>query len=135
MCGKTEAEHDRNLYNLMGVVKQHELVFNSEKCELKVPRIKLIGMMYNKDGVYLDPAKVKDIQQRPSPESKTALQEFLGMVTYMSPFISKLAEHISNLQNLLKKGIDFAWSVAQAKFPKDQRTLSGNHPYLLQRRG
>ena len=88
-------------------------MFNSEKCEVKVPRIKFIGTMYNKDGVYPDPAKVKDIQQRPSPESKTALQEFLGMVTYMSPFISKLAEHISNLHNLLKKGIDFAWTVSR----------------------
>ena len=66
--------------------------------------------MNDKDGVHPDPAKVNDIQQRPSPESKTELQEFLGMVTYMSLFIPKLAEHTSNLRNLLKKGIDFQWT-------------------------
>ena len=67
-------------------------------------------MMYDKDGVHPDPTKVNDIQQRSSPESNTELQEFLGMVTYMSPFIPKLAEHTSNLRNLLKKGIDFEWT-------------------------
>ena len=67
VCGKTEVEQDRNLYNLMEVAKQHGLVFNSETCELKVPRIKLFGMMYDKDGVHLDPAKVNDIQQRSFP--------------------------------------------------------------------
>ena len=77
----------------MEVAKQHGLVFNSEKCELKVPRIKFFGMMYDKGCVHPDLAKVNDIQQRSSPESNTELQEFLGMVTYMSPFIPKLAEH------------------------------------------
>ena len=110
VCGKTEAEHDQNLHNLMEVAKQHGLVFNSGKSELKVSQIKFFGMMYDKDGVHPDPAKVKDIKSRCSPESKTELQEFLGMVTYMSPFIPKLAEHTANLRNLLKKGIDYVWS-------------------------
>ena len=109
VCGKTEAEHDQNLHNLMEVTKQHGLVFNSEKWELKVPQIKFFGMMYDKDGVHPAPAEVKDIKSRCSPESKTELQEFLGMVTYMSPFIPKLAEHTANLRNL-KKGIDYVWS-------------------------
>ena len=110
VCGKTEAEHDQNLHNLMEVAKQQGLVFNSKKCELKVPQIKFFGMMYDKDGVHPDPAKVKDIKSRCSPESKMELQEFLGMVTYMCRFIPKLAEHTANLRNLLKKGIDYVWS-------------------------
>jgi hypothetical protein len=32
------------------------------------------------------------------------------MVTYMSPFTSKLAEYTANLRNLLKNGIDYVWS-------------------------
>ena len=110
VCGKTEAEHDWNLHNLMEVAKRHGLVFNSEKCELKVPQIKFFGMMYDKDGVHPDPVKVKDIKQRCSPESKTELQEFLGMVTYMSPFIPKLAEHTASLRSLLKKGVVYVWT-------------------------
>ena len=105
VCGKREAEHDQNLPNLMEVTKQHGLVFNSEKWELKVPQIKFFGMMFDKDGVHPDPAKVKDIKSRCSPESKTELQEFLGMVTYMSPFIPKFAEHTDNLRNRLRKGL------------------------------
>ena len=64
VCGKAEAEHDWNLHNLMEVAKKYCLVFNSERCELKVPQIKFSAMMYDKDGVHPDPAKVKDIQQR-----------------------------------------------------------------------
>lgn len=89
---------------------KYGLVFNSEKCELKVPQIKFFGMMYDKDGVHLDPAKVKDIKQRCSPKSKFEPEEFLGMVTYLSPFMPKLAEQIASLRNLLKKGNDYVWS-------------------------
>ena len=120
VCGKTEVEHDWNLHNLTEVAKRHRLVFNSDKCELKVPQIKFFGMMYDKDGVHPDPVKVKDIKQRCSPESKTELQEFLGMVTYMSPFIPKLAEHTASLRSLLKeRGCLCVDRITRARFSKD----------------
>ena len=82
VCGETEAEHDQNLHNVMEIARQHGLVFNSEKCEIKVPQIKFFGMIYDKDGVHPDPEKVKVIKEKQSPGNKNELQEFLGIITY-----------------------------------------------------
>ena len=38
--GQTEEEHDRNLLNLMEVAKKSGLLFNSQKCGIKLPEIK-----------------------------------------------------------------------------------------------
>ena len=101
------------------VAKRHGLIFNSAKCEIKVPQIKFFGMIYDKDAVHPDPEKVKDIKERQSPEDKTELQEFQGIITYMFPFILRLSEHTPNLRNLLKKDPEYAWTqVHQPDFEK-----------------
>ena len=53
--GETEDEHDQILHNMMEIARKHGLVFNSEKCEIKVPQIKLFGMIYDKDDVHPNP--------------------------------------------------------------------------------
>ena len=108
--GATEAEHDKNLHHLMKAANQYGLMFNSSKCAIKTPQIKFFGMIYDKHGVHPDPAKVTAIKQINPPQDKTGLQEFLGMVTYLSPFIPNLSDHTSDLRALLKKDIDFIWS-------------------------
>ena len=41
--GKTEAEHDKHLHNLMRVALQHGLVFNIDKCDIKQANMKFFG--------------------------------------------------------------------------------------------
>ena len=110
VCGKTEVEHDRNLYNLMEVAKQHGLAFNSEKCELKVPRIKFFGMMYDKDGVHPDPAKVNDVQQRPSPESKTELYKNSLEWSHTCLHSSPNWRNIHRIYEIFSRGNQFEWT-------------------------
>ena len=74
--GRSEAEHDANLHNLMRVSREHGLVFNSKKCTIKTPQISFFGTIYDEKGVYPDPKKVEDIKMLPTPESATQLQEF-----------------------------------------------------------
>ena len=46
----------------------------------------------------------------PPPENQTQLQQFLGMVMYLSPFIPPLSTHIAPLWELLKKDLEFMWN-------------------------
>ena len=46
----------------------------------------------------------------PVPANVTELQEFLGMVMYLSSFIPDLSTLTAPLCELLKKDIDFTWS-------------------------
>ncbi|XP_072169003.1 uncharacterized protein [Diadema setosum] len=109
--GATEAEHDRNLLHLMNAAKKHGLTFNSSKCNIKQNRVTFFGNVYTKDGIKPDPKKVSDLQSLPAPTCKTELQQFLGMMTYLSPFIKDFSTKSAELRDLLKKNADFLWEV------------------------
>ena len=54
-----------------------------------------------------------------APNDKHQLQVFLGMVTYMSPFIQDLSAQTADLRELLKKDTEFVWFPShQAAFDK-----------------
>lgn len=101
--------HDRNLRNLMERARENNLVFNFEKSDILKPEIVFFGNIYGRDGVRPDPQKVAAIRDISPPSSVKELQSFLGMVTYLSPFISNLSELTSPLRTLLQADADFQW--------------------------
>ena len=108
--GKTEQEHDKNLLNLMKVAGEKGLVFNFEKCEIKKPSIKFFGLIFDSEGVHPDPDKIRAIELIKAPDSAKHLQEFLGIATYMAPFIPNLSTHTAPLRNLIKKDVEYVWT-------------------------
>ncbi|RUS85701.1 hypothetical protein EGW08_006577 [Elysia chlorotica] len=108
--GKTQAEHDKNLLNLMEVAKKHGLVFNSKKCFIGQESITFFGLEWSKDGVRPSPSKCDNIKSKASPSNKTELQSFLGMIQYLSPFIPRLSEKTTALRELLKKDSVWDWT-------------------------
>lgn len=117
--GNTEQEHDVALFALMKIAQEEGLCFNSAKCAIKTPSINFFGQVYDQHGIHPDPTKVDDIHSLPSPDNKGALQHFLGMVTYMGPFIPNLSTLTSPLRNLLKKDVEFSWTAShEAAFTK-----------------
>ena len=77
---------------------------------MKVPALNFFGCLYDADGVHLDPDKVNAIHALPAPTNVTELQEFLGMVMYLSPFMPGLSTLTAPLCKLLKKDTDFTWN-------------------------
>ena len=108
--GKNEADHDANLHNLFAIAKKHGLTFNSKKCSIKQQAIRFYGVTYDRDGAHPDQDKVADIKGMAKPSNQKELQEFLGIITYMSPFMPKLSDATEPLRRLLKKDTEFSWT-------------------------
>ena len=87
----TEAEHDAHLQDLMYIARKYDLVFNPQKTHVKAQAINFFGCLYDANGVHPDPGKVNTVHTLPAPTNITELQEFLGLVTYLSPFIPGLS--------------------------------------------
>ena len=66
--------------------------------------------LYDKNGVQPDPAKVEVIEMMPAPTCLWELQEFIGLVTYLSKFIWGLSDLQEPLQALTKKDFQFEWT-------------------------
>ena len=94
---KNGENHDRNLHNFMCVACEHSLIFNGERCEVKKDSVTFFGTVYDANGAHPDPKKVDTIHKMPPPDNKQQLQHFLGMVTYLPPFIPSLSTHTAPL--------------------------------------
>ena len=110
--GHTEAEHDAQLLKLMEVAQKYGLVFITRKMKVKAPIKKFFGCLYDESGVHPDPEKVDAVHALPTPINVTGLQEFLDMVTYLSPFIPGLSDLTAPLCELLKKDAEFSWDAS-----------------------
>ena len=110
--GKDDEEHDWNLHRFMCVAHEHGLVFNGDKCEVRKDSVTFFSTVYNADGAHPDPKKVDAVYQMPSPDTPSQLQQFLGIVTYLSPFIPSLSTHTAPLWELLKKDSEFKWNTS-----------------------
>ena len=103
----------------MKVTREHGLVLNKKKCEVKSNSVKFFGCVYDKHGAHPDPSKVSAIKEMPAPQNKGELQSFLGMVTYLSPFIPQLSSHTATLRGLLKTNVEYSWNATyQVTFDK-----------------
>ena len=94
----------------MQIACKYNLVFDPQKTHMKAQAINFFGCLYDTDGVHLDPGKVDAVHALPAPTSITELQEFLCLVTYLSPFIPGLSTLTAPLHELLKKDTDFIWN-------------------------
>ena len=110
--GHMEAEHDAHLCKLMEVAWKYGLVFNPNKTKVKAPIMKFFGCLYDESEVHPEPEKVNAVHTLPTPINIIELQEFLGMVTYLSPFIPGLSTLTAPLCELLKKDADFSWDAS-----------------------
>ena len=108
--GVTEEQHDKNMRSLMDHACENGAVFNPEKCSLKADSVMFFGCLYDRNGIRPNPAKVKAIQAMPAPTCLCELQEFIGMVTYLSKFIRGLSDLQEPLHALTKKDVQFEWT-------------------------
>ena len=75
----------------MRVAHKYDLVFNPQKTHVKAQAVNFFGCLYDANSVHPDPGKVDAVHALPAPTNVTELQEFLGLVTYLSPFIPGLS--------------------------------------------
>ncbi|XP_041362099.1 uncharacterized protein K02A2.6-like [Gigantopelta aegis] len=68
VVGKDNEEHDKNLRHLMQKAREHGLVFNPGKCEIRTKIIKFFGLVFDEEVVHPDPNKVKYIKEIQQPQ-------------------------------------------------------------------
>ena len=113
ISGTTEKEHDQNLRSMMSRCQDTGLRLNPDKCLIKQEKIKFYVLICGPEGIQPDPDKVSALEQMAPPTNSKELQTFLGLATYMAPFIPNLSHHTASLRQLLKKENKFAWDASQ----------------------
>ena len=85
------------------------------KCEFMKESVAYLGHRIDAEGHHPLPDRVRAIKDAPTPDSVSKLKSYLGILTYYSKFLPNLSTTLHPLYNLLRKDVDWAWGVAQAK--------------------
>ncbi|XP_073966945.1 uncharacterized protein, partial [Choristoneura fumiferana] len=67
----------------------------------------------DKEGLSVDPDKIKPILDMQPPKNISELRSFLGMVNFYGKFVKNLSSHLGPLYDLLKKGTYWCWDNAR----------------------
>ena len=71
---------------------------------------KFLGHIIYKDGIRIDPSRVKEIQQVDFLHNKKEIQAFNGKMNFLHIFVPNLAENLHEITNMLKKDSSVKWT-------------------------
>lgn len=107
--GATENEHDLCLTKVMTVLKDQDVLHNSQKCRIKMKEVKFLGHILSAEGIRPTEDKIQAIKSFKAPNSKEELRSLLGLINYVGKFMPDLATLTDCLRQLIKKEAKFEW--------------------------
>jgi hypothetical protein len=91
-----------------------------------------LGHTISKDGIFVDPSKVRDVMDWKPPKSVHQIRSFLGLAGYYRRFIPDFSRITKPMTELLKRGVKFVWSEACEKAFHTLRQHLTSAPVLVQ---
>ena len=101
VVGKDQAEHDRQLEQVLDRLAERRLILNLQKCIFSQSKLQYLDQILDSQGVRKDPSKVQAIVDRPEPQDIRDLRRFLGLVNHLMKFCPNLAEKTKPLRDQL----------------------------------
>ena len=72
-----------------------------------------MGHFISKEGIRMDPEKLKVIEEWPQPTNLHNERSFIGMCSYYRRFIEKFSTIAGPLHDLTKKKVKFQWTAKE----------------------
>ena len=89
--------------------RYYNIQLNPHKCIFLVELLGLLGFIVSKDGIWVDPLKVKAIMNLSLPRKILQLQSLQGKANFLICFLTNYEELTKGFMCLLKKGVPFIW--------------------------
>jgi len=102
--------HLSYLREVLLVLRKNSLFANIDKCTFFVDSVVFLGFIVNKNGVHVDPEKIKAIQKWLTPQNVGDVRSFHGQGSFYRRFITNFLSLASPLNELVKKDTAFCWT-------------------------
>jgi transposase InsO family protein len=127
---KAHLDHDKNLAAFLKLCEQRGLKLNADKLKLRETQISFIGHLATNEGLRVDPAKVRAIEEMPPPTDKAGVQRLLGLAQYLSKFLPNLSDLTKPLRELTQQDVEWTWGETQATALNDLKKAVTCTPVL-----
>ena len=132
---KTLEEHRKQVSRILEKLRHHQLSLKAEKCYFEKEEIEFLGLIINRNGIQMDPHKVKAVKDWPVPESKRELQQFLGFVNFYRRFVQGFAKIAKPLMKLTGKN-EWLWTeLQQTAFEELKREVTSKRTLIIPKPG
>nr|GFA52560.1 putative reverse transcriptase domain-containing protein [Tanacetum cinerariifolium] len=131
-----EEEHVKHLKIILELLKKERLYTKLSKCDFWVDSVQFFSHVINRNGVHVDPDKIKSIKNWAAPTTPTEVRQFLGLTSYYRRFIEGKEEE--KAFQTLKQKLCSAPILAFPEGTKDfvvycDASLKGYEAVLMQR--
>nr|GFC71901.1 putative reverse transcriptase domain-containing protein [Tanacetum cinerariifolium] len=110
---KDEKEREEYLRKILELLKKEELYAKFSKCEFWIPKVQFLGHVIDKQGIYVDPAKIESVKNWTSPNSPTEIRQFLGLAGYYRRFVEGFSKVDKPMTKLTQRKVEFEWGDKQ----------------------
>ena len=112
-------------------LRHASLFANLKKCTFCTDELVFLGFVVSKHGVEVDESKIEAIKKWTTPMNISQIRSFLGLAGFYRRFLKDFSSIAASLNDLTKKGVEFAWGAAQdAAFDELKRRLI-SAPFLV----
>ena len=88
---KTWKDHLKHLEAVLSVLEKNQFYAKLSKCTFGQKEVEYLGHVISREGVKVDPNKIKAIREWPRPKNISKLRGFLGLTGYYKRFIKNYA--------------------------------------------
>ncbi|CAH1451843.1 unnamed protein product [Lactuca virosa] len=110
---KSKEEHTQHLRQILGTLRAEKLYAKFSKCDFWIRRVEFLGHVVSKEGIHVDPTKIKAIEGWATPRTPTEIRQFLRLAGYYRSFIQNFSKIAKHLTTLIQKGVSFHWNGKQ----------------------
>jgi hypothetical protein len=103
--------HQQITREFFDILRENNLFLRPQKCLFEVEEMDFLGMRLNRDGITIDPGKIKGLMDWPRTlKNVKEVRKVLRVLGYQRPFIPNFAHFARPLTSLLKKDAVFEWT-------------------------
>ncbi|XP_026103014.1 uncharacterized protein LOC113074396 [Carassius auratus] len=102
--------HTQHVRRVLQRLLENQLFVKAEKCEFHAESVTFLGHIISTEGIKPDPAKIEAVAQWPVPDSRKALQRFLGFANFYRRFIRNFGQIAAPLTALTSTKVSFRWN-------------------------
>lgn len=103
-------EHEQHLRLVFECLKRNKLYANPKKCDFFKTEIIYLGHIITREGIAVDPSKIRAIVEWPAPTNVSKVRSFMGLASYYQRSVANFLNIAHPITSLQRKGKKFVWS-------------------------
>ncbi|GKV05138.1 hypothetical protein SLEP1_g17180 [Rubroshorea leprosula] len=107
----SHALHEKHLRTILETLRSERLFAKFKKYEFWLDNVAFLGDVVTKDGISVDPQKIKVVVDWKSPNSVVEVHSFLGLAGCYHQFVGDFSRIALPMTRLIRKDTKFEWTL------------------------